>query len=66
MLAFVDLEERVPQDHPIRTIKIIADEALERLSPEFDQMYAEGGPSDRPAGETAEGIVAQLPLLGAQ
>ena len=24
MLAFVDLEERVPQDHPIRTIKIIA------------------------------------------
>ena len=21
MLAFVDLEERVPQDHPIRTIK---------------------------------------------
>ena len=33
MLAIVDLEERVPQDHPIRTIKIIADEALERLSP---------------------------------
>ena len=24
MLAFVDLEERVPQDHTIRTIKIIA------------------------------------------
>ena len=24
MLAFVDLEDRVPQDHPIRTIKIIA------------------------------------------
>ncbi len=34
MLAFVDLDERIPQDHPIRTIKIIADEALERLSPE--------------------------------
>ena len=29
MLTFVDLEERVPQDHPIRTIKIIADEALD-------------------------------------
>ena len=43
MLAFVDLEERVPQDHPIRTIKIIADEALERLSPEFDQMYSKVG-----------------------
>ena len=48
MLAFVDLEERVPQDHPIRTIKIIADEALERLSPEFDQMYAKVGRASVP------------------
>ena len=36
MLAFVDLEERVPTDHPLRTIKVVADEALERLSAEFD------------------------------
>ena len=43
MLAFVDLEERVPKDDPIRTIKTIADEALERLSPEFDRMYSEVG-----------------------
>ena len=48
MLAFVDLEERVPQDHPIRTIKIIADEALERLSPEFDQMYSKVGRASVP------------------
>ena len=40
MLAFVDLEERVPKDHPIRTIKAVADEALEHLSSEFDRMYA--------------------------
>ena len=31
MLAFVDLEERVPKDHPLRTLKAVADEALERL-----------------------------------
>ena len=48
MLAFVDLEERVPQDHPIRTIKIIADDALERLSPEFDQMYSKVGRASVP------------------
>ncbi len=29
-LAFVDMEDQVPQDHLIRTIKIIAKEALER------------------------------------
>ena len=43
MLAFVDLEERVPADHPLRAIKALADEALERLSPEFDRMYADVG-----------------------
>ena len=43
MLAFVDLEERVPADHPLRAIKALADEALVRLSPEFDRMYADVG-----------------------
>jgi transposase len=43
MLAFVDLEARVPQDHPLRTIKHLADAALTALSPEFDRMYAEVG-----------------------
>jgi transposase len=43
MLAMVDLNERVPQDHPIRTIKRFADTALAELSPTFDKMYAAGG-----------------------
>ena len=48
MLALVDLEERVPQDHPLRTIKAVADEALERLSPEFDRMYSKVGRASIP------------------
>ena len=48
MLAFVDMEERVPKDHPIRTIKVVADEALERLSPEFDRMYSKVGRASVP------------------
>jgi transposase len=43
MLAFIDLEERVPTGHPLRTIRRLADEALADLSPTFDQMYAENG-----------------------
>ena len=43
MLAFVDLEERVPPHHPLRTIKRFADRALARLSPRFDAMYGAGG-----------------------
>src|SRR5215207_1545384 len=43
MLAFVDLEERVPATHPLRVIKQFADRALADLSPVFNAMYAAGG-----------------------
>lgn len=43
MLAYIDLEARVPSDHPLRTIKTLADQALSELSPEFDRMYAAVG-----------------------
>ena len=48
MLAVVNLEERVPKDHPLRTIKSVADEALKRLSPEFEKMYSRVGRASVP------------------
>lgn len=51
MLALIDLETRIPADHPMRTIKHLADTALATLSPVFDAMYAAGGrPSIPPNG----------------
>jgi len=38
MLAFIDLERRIPPDHPLRVIKELADQALEALSPDLDRM----------------------------
>ena len=38
MLAFIDLENRVPPDHPLRTIKALIDQTLVTLLAEFDQM----------------------------
>ena len=38
MLAFIDLENRVQPDRPLRTIKALIDRALVTLSAEFDQM----------------------------
>jgi hypothetical protein len=43
MLAFSDLETRIPQDHPLRTIKQSADDALTALSPTFNDMCAVNG-----------------------
>ena len=43
LLAFIDLETRVPSDHPLRVIKKLADQALKALSPDLDRMYANVG-----------------------
>lgn len=49
MLLAVVADDLVPQDHPIRAIRRIVDQALRELSPLFDQMYApEGRPSIPP------------------
>ena len=42
MLA-VTPEAFVPDDHPLRRIKPLVDECLERLSPRFEEMYAKRG-----------------------
>jgi transposase len=43
MLALVSIEDRVPPQHPLRTIKQLADEALVPLSAVFDEMYENSG-----------------------
>jgi transposase len=49
LLCLVSPESFVPADHPLRQIKPFADQALKRLSPTFDAMYAElGRPSIPP------------------
>ena len=49
MFSYISLEERVPQDHPLRAIRRITDRALERLSPKFGTLYVNfGRPSIAP------------------
>jgi transposase len=49
MLSLMSPEERVPEKHPLRAIKRLADAALVRLSPVFEVMYsAVGRPSVPP------------------
>ena len=43
MLSLMTADQLVPEDHPIRQIKPIVDNALRELSPTFTQMYAETG-----------------------
>jgi transposase len=43
MFSYVTLEQRVPQDHPLREIRRLADVVLRSLSGEFDSLYAASG-----------------------
>ena len=43
MFSYVSLEERVPQDHPLRAVRRQTDQVLRSLNGEFDQLYAATG-----------------------
>ena len=39
-LTIINLNQRVPKDHPLRGIKERVDKVLAKLSPLFEQLYA--------------------------
>jgi transposase len=43
LFSYVSADARVPADHPLRRVRAIVDEALRRLSPEFDRLYVDWG-----------------------
>lgn len=49
LFSYVKLEERVPRDHPLRSIRKMVDKALKGMDALFDEMYSEmGRPSIAP------------------
>jgi transposase len=43
MYTFVTLEQRIPQDHPLRSIRGMVDRALLSLTGDFDTIYSKTG-----------------------
>ena len=43
MFSYVTLEQRIPQDHPLRQIRVLVDGALQRMDAEFDRLYSTTG-----------------------
>ena len=51
LFSYVDVEDRVPADHPLRAIRTIVNEVLEGLNGEFARIYSDKGrPSSRRSG----------------
>jgi transposase len=43
VFSYVSPEQRIPHDHPLRQLRVMADEALCQLKPRFSKLYAKTG-----------------------
>jgi len=43
VFSYVSPEQRVPQDHPLRPLRVMTDAALRELRPRFNKVYAKTG-----------------------
>jgi len=57
MIAYINLEKRVPVDHPIRKIKVMADQELQGLSSLFNKMYSHTGRPSIPPERTLKALL---------
>jgi transposase len=43
VFSYISPEQRIPQDHPLRSLRAMTDEALQQLRPRFNRLYAKTG-----------------------
>jgi len=43
VFSYINPEQRVPPDHPLRSLRVMTDEALQQLRPRFNSLYAKTG-----------------------
>lgn len=60
LFSYVSPEQRIPVRHPIRTIRQLVDRALQRLSPQFDALYAASGRPSIPPEQLLRALLLQV------
>src|SRR5262245_35557865 len=60
MFSYVSLEERVPQDHPLRRIRESVDRILQGMAKEFEGMYAKTGRPSVPPERLLRAALLQI------
>jgi transposase len=59
MFSYISVAQRVPQEHPMRGIRAMADIALKELSPEFDRLYSKVGRPSIPPERLLRALLLQ-------
>ena len=60
MFSYISPDQRVPEDHPLRPIRRMVDEALEALSPRFEQLYSRTGRPSIPPEQLLRALLVQV------
>ena len=60
MFSYVSLEERVPQDHPLRRIREMVDQILRAMAKDFDGLYANTGRPSVPPERLLRAVLLQI------
>lgn len=58
--SFRSIEERIPEDHPIRPLKELVDTCLKKLSEDFDRLYSKTGRSSIPPEQMLRAQLLQI------
>jgi transposase len=59
LFSYVSPEQRVPADHPLRTVRRLTDEVLVRLSPTFERLYSDMGRPSIPPEQLLRALILQ-------
>jgi transposase len=60
VFSYVNAEQRVPEDHPLRLLRTMTDEALNQLKSRFNRLYSKTGrPSIAPKNQLNSGVVGK-------
>ena len=59
LFSYLSPEQRVPADHPLRAIRLMTEEALRQLSPQFEAIYAKTGRRSVPPVQLLRALLLQ-------
>lgn len=60
LFTYGSLEERIPEQHPLRRVRVMVDEALKELSGRFDEIYGEDGRKSIPPERLLRALLIQM------
>jgi transposase len=60
MFSYVSLEQRVPQDHPLRRVREMVDEILRGMAKDFEGLYAKTGRPSVPPERLLRAVLVQI------